>query len=127
MIWGITQEVHMHGPCWRLHVWLLACVGCVSQPAPLATPEQQHAAVPFVELGDTTREQLLLRLGTPTWSFEGGRILTWRLEHDGEHVRPVLRSATMPQLDGLGVRWYALVVVFDAAGKVSKFSLVEQV
>lgn len=118
----------MFGPRWRPFFWsLLACAGCVSRPDPLETPAQQRAAVPFVELGGSSREELLLRLGTPTWSFEGGRILTWRLEHDGEHVRPVLRSATMPQLDGLGVRWYALVVVFDTAGKVSKFSLVEQV
>lgn len=118
----------MHGPCWRRLVWsMIVFAGCVTQPAPLATPAQQHAAVPFVELGGTTREQLLLRLGPPTWSFEQGRILTWRLEHDGERMRPVLRSATVPQLDGLGVRWYGLVVVFDATGKVAQCSLVEQV
>ncbi|MFM1871350.1 MAG: hypothetical protein RL398_772 [Planctomycetota bacterium] len=105
----------------------LLLVGCVSQPDALTRPEQFRAAVPFVAIGQTTREDLLATLGTPTWSFEAGRILSWRLEHDGKRMRPMVRGAAQPNLEGVGVRWYGLVVVFDAGGKAVRFSLVEQV
>ena len=48
--------------------------GCAAQPTP---QEWEKRAMPFVQDGAATREQLLLKLGEPTAHFENDRILTW--------------------------------------------------
>lgn len=101
-------------------------------PAPLHEPvEETGALLPWLETG-TSREDVLLQLGTPWCEFEGGRILCYLLEA----VHDELRAVEMPSLVSAPRRksffpgrgtwdWvdYDLVLVFDRAGRLVRHRL----
>lgn len=94
----------------------LGLSGC-STPIPGATPE----LLSFLQTGQTTREQVLLKLGQPSAAFEQERILTYRIGEDPRQGRYVVSpKAALPWQQ---VR-YSLVLVFDAQGRLEKQSLV---
>jgi hypothetical protein len=101
---------------------LLAILGgCITPPPPITGEAGVRAAMPFVVPGETTREALLLRFGPPSWTFEDGRILTWRLQReDAGEILPKVRVSFGK------IPWsYGLVVIFDAHGLVARFNLME--
>lgn len=103
---------------------LLSCVlltGCATPPN--ARPD----LLAFLEPGRTTREEVLLKLGQPSASFEQERILTYRLGQYGEEgyfiVSPKVAYA------GQSASWqnvhFSLVIVFDEQGRLRKHGLVK--
>ena len=88
-------------------------VGCAQQP--VQTPDQwKQKALPFVQDGVTTREQVLLKLGSPTAVFEGDRILTYRVARAGPDGVSVIQREHLS--DPAGQNWtnaeFSLVLVF---------------
>lgn len=57
-------------------LWLAAC----ATPIPGAS----HDLLTFLQVGKTTREEVLLKLGQPSASFEHERILTYRIGEETE-------------------------------------------
>ena len=114
------------------HIVLLICIcliGCSSSPPPVQDMGQQLTqATTFIQDGQTTREQVLLKLGIPSRQFESGRILGWRVCSAGEGLvtvsdypgEPDLRYNSWPA----GTRGYDLIVVFDGGDRVEAHSLV---
>lgn len=94
---------------------LLICLvtACASQPL------GRVDLLNFIEDGKTTREQAFLNLGEPAASYEGGRILCFRLGHDkgGDYI---VGSA----IRFTGVK-SSLVMVFDEQGILTRHSLVQ--
>ncbi len=100
--------------------WVLLLAGCAGH-IPLDTEEQVREAVPFLVEGTTAREALLLQFGPPAGSFEGERILSWRLTREGPgEFRPCAANAYGGGLHVL----YALTAVFDDRGILARFNLV---
>ncbi len=95
-----------------LTVWL---TGCATVPG--ASPD----LLKFLQLGQTTREDVILKLGQPSGAFEHERILTYRIG-ENSHGRYVLSPQTLPP-NWEKVR-YSLVLVFDQNGKLEKQNLV---
>ena len=115
------------------HIFLLATfltlAGCCSQ-----TPSRPDMAGPlthattFIQDGQSTREQVLLKLGIPSRQFEAGRILAWRVRTEGADLLTVSdypgsddpRYNTWPASS----RGFDLIVVFDAHDLVQTHNLV---
>ena len=97
-------------------LWLAGC----TTPVPGAKAD----LLKFLEIGKTTREEVLLTLGQPSASFERERILTYRIGQDGnedQYVQYVITSKAM--MPWQRVR-YSLVLVFDDKNRLQKQSLV---
>jgi hypothetical protein len=98
-------------------LWVSLAVGCVTTPIPGASLD----LLKFLQIGQTTRQQVLLKLGQPSASFEQEKILTYRLGEDPKQGYYLISpKAALP--------WqavhYSLVLVFDANGLLERQSLV---
>ena len=104
----------------RLGVILLVglATGCVSQTIAGASP----SLLRFLQMGVTTREEVLLKLGQPSAAFEQEKILTYRLGEDSRQGYFVVSPKAL--LPWQAVR-YSLVLVFDANGVLQRQSLVD--
>lgn len=96
----------------------LLLAGCTTGPV---IPGASRDLLEFLRDGSTTREEIVLRLGQPSASFEGDRILTYRIgKHEKQGYYPIVPNQLMP--------WqyvrHSLVLVFDDAGVLEKHSLV---
>lgn len=86
--------------------------------------------MPYIRDGNMTRQDVLLKLGEPNWSFENGRILTYRIMIDKKgRVTPVTNDNNKSARDLsantlVTARHYSLVLVFNALGILEKHSLV---
>ena len=103
---------------------LLAATLIIAFVAGCATPAIPGASrelLKFIEIGHTTREEVLLKLGQPSAAFEQEKILTYRVGEDlkqGYYL--VSPKAVLPWQ---AVR-YSLVLVFDANGVLQRQNLV---
>lgn len=123
--------------CRGLLLAIALLVGCTPPVLRQAAPAEIHQdRLAFLADGKTTREEVLLRLGTPGAHFEGERILTyafrrsstggwlregrsWTVEQTvarHENLVPVYRSYRVGNL----------VLVFGADGRLARHSLVVQ-
>lgn len=109
---------------------LLALVACAPPLLRLADPGEIHTGrLAFLVEGTTTREDVLLHLGTPNAHFEGERILTYafRQAPSGEWIRDA-RSAggrgEPPEYHRLNGGIHSLVLVFGTDGRLLRHSLV---
>jgi hypothetical protein len=110
----------------------LLLAGCgTPAPAPLLGKPD---LLEFLTDSKTTREDVLLNLGTPSGKFEQEKILTYQLGFDPRNKGYILvnRSAGYsPAGDNRMVRpfWfgvrYSLTLVFDEQGVLRRHSLVE--
>lgn len=93
----------------------LALAGCASPPPP---PGQVLAseALAFLIDGKTTREDVTLRLGLPSRTFESDRIVLYRIGWSEKRGPYALAYPTAPVYD--------LVLVFDAHDVVDRHALV---
>lgn len=108
---------------------LLAAILLVACVEPVAIPEAvqalQEGPLRSIESGRSTRQELLLKFGTPTSSFEEGRILTYdfyldRLKREWRAVGGAGNSDWMYP----GVRTASLVLVFGGEGILVRHNLV---
>ncbi|MDH5536038.1 MAG: hypothetical protein OEZ08_10780 [Betaproteobacteria bacterium] len=90
-----------------------ALAGCASTP-----PIGKKDLLTFLHDGKTTREDVMLHLAEPSAIFEGGRIITYRLDED-EGGYTIAGARTQG--------WcckYSLVLSFDEKGVLRRHSLV---
>ena len=97
--------------------WLSGC----ETTKPNAVPGASRDLLAFLDVGLTTSDDVLQRLGRPSGSFERGAILTYRIGEAQPDVFFVVKAR-------LGERWsvsrYSLVLMFDAEGVLKKKNLV---
>ena len=98
-------------------------VGCATT-SPLAEKTAEKSAektfLESLEDGKTSKQMVILKLGQPSGTFEGERILTYRIGKD-EHGYSVLdRQAGSPWT---GTK-FSLVLIFDEHNVLQKHSLV---
>ena len=99
--------------------------GCAATPM---TPQQVvQGPMGFLKEGQTTREQILLRLGSPYAGFEKERILTYRLSEDGKPVEEYRGMDSASAADDPTLVAYHLVLVFTPGNVLERFSLVPMV
>lgn len=102
--------------------------GCTT-PTVKRLPEQRSASglLASIQDGVTTRQELILRLGTPSTQFEGQRILTYQVRMDKGGEWQIFWPRRLSQHSWLG-HWesgvYSLVLVFNSDGILVKHSLV---
>lgn len=94
--------------------------GCVTPP------NARTDLLAFFETGKTTREEVLLRLGQPSGSFEQERIFTYRIGQYGEQGYFIISPKFV--LPAQAASWqkvqFSLVIVFDKQGSFRKHELV---
>lgn len=108
---------------------LALLLGCRPPTLQQGEPSFLHTgSLAFLEDGRTTREAVLLRLGTPSAHFEGDRILTygvWKSSAGGWIRRG---RSPAPSRKGLHFGFQQptddLVLVFDPTGVLMRHSLV---
>ena len=107
---------------------VLAC-GCASPtvgPQPGAEV-MSSALLSFIEDGTTTREEVLLTLGSPSSTYEHEEILCYQLRAHGREDVSVYRPRRDEDHPGF-MMWrpdlYSLVLAFDPNGVLVKHSLV---
>ncbi|HET6250731.1 MAG TPA: hypothetical protein VFE47_23785 [Tepidisphaeraceae bacterium] len=119
----------LHLPCIRgVAICLLIMIaGCV-QHRPLDDLSRQ--AVAFMKPGTVSEEELLLHFGTPTFSYDNERILTWRMGRSSlnyDELTPAMRPLSAHSRDRDTTDWqgtkYDLVVVLDGHRRLQRFSL----
>lgn len=99
-------------------VAMLLAGGCTNLPRTQGDKDLLAAVVP-----GTSREAMLLKMGTPSASFEGGRIITYRIGEIVEGDSPGYFIIDRRVWEGDGKR-FSLVLVFDEKGNLVKHSLV---
>ena len=93
-----------------------ALAGCAA-----TIPGARADLLTFLRAGETTREEVVLKLGQPSARFEQGRVFTYRVGRDAKQGYHVVTQN--PRQPWEGVR-YSMVLVFDASGVLEKQSLV---
>jgi hypothetical protein len=100
-------------------IWLAAIAviltACASAPPPAGTRDLLDVVKP-----GAPRTELVLKLGPPYATFEGGRIMAWPIGQDAGGYFVGNRQDVSHALTR-----HELVVVFDSNGMVAKHSLVE--
>ena len=95
--------------------------GCVTPP------NARKDLLAFFETGRTTREEVLLKLGQPSGSFEQDRILTYRIGQYGEEGYFIVSPKVV--YTAQAANWqnvhFSLVIVFDEQGRLRKHELVK--
>ena len=91
----------------------------ISGCATVNTPSHDPGLLEFLKDGQTTRQEILLRLGAPSRTMENERVLFYRLGQDGKgyFIRDLVHD------HWADVR-YSLVLVLDDRGVLEKHSLV---
>jgi len=102
----------------------LALTGCAHNVQTVNREIAQHAGLSFLRNGETTKAEVLSRLGRKYAQFDGGRLLAYRL--DGKY-QVVARDFTNYHSRG-HLEWgngkYSLVLVFDENEMLQRHSLV---
>ena len=110
---------------------LLLATACAHQPElpenPENPPQTQPSLALFIEDGKTTRQQVLLKLGTPSAEFENQRILTYRLNCQlPSSIHPVPRVSVIgEEFNSWNWATHDLVLVFDDRNVVVTHALIE--
>jgi hypothetical protein len=112
---------------------LLCTIGCETHnPKPANNIPAEF--YPKIEIGQTTRQDILLTYGAPSKVLKGGKILTFRLRLDKEGLHN-----TGIESVGIGREFYSkrsmnkvwfvarynLVVIFNDTGKVEKWQILQ--
>ena len=107
--------------------WVLGAVlttvlltGCVTPP------NARTDLLDFLDIGKTTREEVLLKLGQPSASFEQERIFTYRIGQYGEQGYFIISPKVV--LPAQGASWqnvhFSLVIVFDEQRRLQNHKLI---
>lgn len=126
---NLYQIIYGKSPRILIIAITLASVGC-------ATPKvTQLPSVPMIEAeiadytvnGKTTREEVLLKFGTPSAHFENKRILTYQFRID-QNGQAILFWPRKSEIHPMFTHWnkevYSLVLVFDQNGVLEKHQLI---
>jgi hypothetical protein len=108
-----------------LLTWWVAAAMAIVSCAPL--PIGNKDLLGFLEVGQTSRQDVYRHLRDPSQSYEDSRILTYRIGEDEAGlfvVAPSKQIMAEPRKDWSGVR-YSLVLAFDDKGVLRRQSLVQ--
>ena len=102
---------------------VLVLVGCATAP-PL---KGRADLLNFLSDGKTSREEVVLKLGQPSGTFERENILTYRLGFEPKNNGYFLveREPTPSGWPTWVLAQYSLVLVFDEAGVLRRHAVVE--
>ena len=79
--------------------------------------------IAFLKAGETTRETVLLRLGTPSSQFEQGRLLTYQITAEGELFWP--RTGLESQVMTFSAPTiFSVVLVFSDHGILERYKVI---
>ncbi len=97
-------------------IGLALLTGCANAPN-VTVAEAERKYLDILKVGQTTREEVIVRFGAPVAVFENERILTYQLglTTDRGFVNSYRQGAN-----------YGLTVVFDRAGRLEKYKLLKQ-
>ena len=96
-----------------------------------ATAASRHASktsLDFLEDGKTTKEAVILKLGPPPGTFEGEKIISYRLgkTKEGYFVSDRVADPYVPPVWFSGIEGkFSLVLIFDENQILQKHSLVQ--
>lgn len=76
----------------------------------------------LLHVGHTSREQVLVTLGAPSWASEHERILTYRLGYSDNQGYFIISPRRLEPWHNVR---YSLVLVFDGNGVLEKQSMVD--
>jgi len=79
--------------------------------------------MPFMQLGLTGKQEIIDRLGSPTNSYEGGRIITY-IVLNGMKCCPNSIKCDEKISKGIEGASYRLVLVFGPKNELERYSLV---
>lgn len=87
--------------------------GCA--PGLISKPELLRDQLGFLEVGKTTEQEVLARMGEPTNRYEGGKVLTYRLREDTrDRFHPPSNETSTPEEPFSFTRGiFYLILVFD--------------
>ena len=87
--------------------------GCA--PGITNQPELLRGELDFLQVGKTTEQEVIAKLGEPTNRYEGGKVLTYRLHEDTRHRfhPPSNETSTPEEPFSLKPELFYLVLVFD--------------
>ncbi len=91
-------------------IGLALLAACAGGPE-ITVAEAERKYLDYLKVGQTTREEVISRLGAPAAVFENERILTYRLRLTAERG-----------FDNSGEA-YGLTLVFDRTGRLEKHKL----
>ena len=99
---------------------------CILLAGCVVAPNARKDLLEFLERGDTTREEVIFRLGEPSASFEQERILTYRLGEYGEKGYFVISPRVVAPAEASSWQFvrFSLVIAFDENGKFQKYRLI---
>ncbi len=97
-------------------IGLALLAACAGGPE-ITVAEAERKYLDYLKVGQTTREEVISRLGAPAAVFENERILTYwlHLTADRGFVNPYRPGGT-----------HGLTVVFDRTGRLEKYKLLKQ-
>lgn len=104
---------------------LMVSAGCIAPLTPPPGIRPDPGLLAFLEDGQTSRADVIARLGQPSTKFEADRILTYRVAGDlkgGFWIR--IRGRLGPTNMGWSGVNHSLVLIFDDQGILQKQSLV---
>ena len=99
--------------------------GCATPP-PAPTPQALQQSVDALVAGKPTRQQLVIQLGIPTYVFEEDRILVYRMEWSPQGGLRAMPYSELRVDEKSAVPHYQLVLVFDGAGALDRWALLER-
>lgn len=86
--------------------------------------------LPYIKDSITSKDEIILKLGEPAWTFENGRIFTYRISIDKKgNVIPLRNyhnrndSYYSYNYYSAGSKYYCLVLIFDENKTLKKHSL----
>jgi hypothetical protein len=96
--------------------WLALSITAVSCAT---APMGKKDLLGFLQVGQTTRQDVYLHLGDPSNEYEGGRIVTFRIGEDEGGLYPMVRTPSW-RYDR-----YSLVLALDETGVLRRYALVQ--
>lgn len=106
-------------------VYLFSCTNKLY----IADPEFEKKYLPFLIDNKSNREELILKLGEPSWVFDNGRIFTYRISIDNKGNITPLRvtndknNQVIAYSNPVYLKYYSLVLVFSETNILEKHSL----
>ncbi|HSN59548.1 MAG TPA: hypothetical protein VLR49_01335 [Ferruginibacter sp.] len=95
----------------------------------VADSEFEKKYLPFLIDKKSSREELIIKLGEPSWAFENGSILTYRISIDNKGNLLPLRiennknDQNISYTNPVYKKYYSLVLVFSENNILEKHSL----
>jgi len=106
---------------------LLLLSGCAETKLQTLDDLALQQQLALLEDGKTTKQDILLKFGIPSYQFEGERILTYRLRFNQKENRFEVISREVDRRDPRFAEWmqteYNLVLVFDDKHVLQKHSM----